>query len=214
MRFTGQRHFAVGTCSPPNTKTLADDGPSRVYEERYVYDPVVRDFSDDGNGAVIYGCNRATHRRWVLAGDDSNSLFDYYNCAEYGGPAAVAGRYMAVVVDWACEPGVGYGFIRVVDLKSGTVRLDRAALVQHGNDFDPHAGNNATSLVLAPTGSAAWILCRAMADHPPCEVVDEIALGPNTLLDEGAEIDHKSLTLHGSTLSWRNGGETKTAMLG
>jgi hypothetical protein len=210
VRFTGQRHFAVGSCTPPRTTTLADDGTSRVYRESYVYDPDVRHHDGGyGNGAVIYGCDRATRHRWVLAGDDtSNGLVDHYQCAEFGGPVAVAGTFMAILVQEICQPGSGSGQIRVVDLQTGTVHLDQAAPLSR--DFGQ---NGVKSLVLAPTGSAAWIICEWQATRP-CQVVDETAFGSNTLLDQGDQIDPQSLTLDGSTLSWRNNGETKTATLG
>jgi hypothetical protein len=41
VRFTRKRHLAIGTCTPPHTMTLAEDDASRVYQERYVYDPVI-----------------------------------------------------------------------------------------------------------------------------------------------------------------------------
>ena len=68
-----------------------------------MYDPSVRHLDGGyGNGDVIYGCDRATGHRWVLAGDDtSNGLVDNYQCAEFGGPRRVSGAFMAILV-----PGV------------------------------------------------------------------------------------------------------------
>ena len=68
--------------------------------------------------------------------------------------------------------------------------------------------------MLAPTGSAAWIICKWLETHGPCQVVNEVTFGSNTLLDQGDQVDPKSLTLDGSTVTWRNNGETKTATLG
>ena len=65
-------------------------------------------------------------------------------------------------------------------------------------------------MVVARDGSAAWIECRS---HD-CQVVDEVAFGPDTPLDHSNRIDRKSLVLHGTTLSWRDNGETKSATLG
>jgi hypothetical protein len=208
VRFTGQRHLAVGTCSPAKTETLADDGAIRAYRERYVYDPVVR--RGYGNGDVIYGCDRATQHRWFLAGDDtSDGLFENYLCAENGGPVALAGSFVAILWESLCEPGVGTANIRIVDMQSGAVRVDQYAPVK---PFD--RPNQGKALVLAPDGSAAWIVCAGGSTPSPCQVVAAVAFGPNTLLDQGDQIDPKSLSLDGSTLSWRDNGETKTATLG
>lgn len=76
-RFTGQRHLAVGTCTPPKTRTVDDDGVTRIYSEHYVYDPAVRPYENEGAGdsEVMYACNRTTGRRWFLAADDKSDGF-------------------------------------------------------------------------------------------------------------------------------------------
>jgi hypothetical protein len=211
-RFTGQRHLAVGTCSPPHTRTLADDRVSRVYRERYVYDPVVRNF-DGGydNGTVLYACQRRAGRRWFLAGDDTSKgpeggLQAYYGWAEEGGRVTLSGQFVAIGVFDACVFGFASG-VRIVDLHSGNVEFEEDATA---GDFDHLA--EVKALALSPSGSADWIVCEGFGQHH-CQVVDEVAFGPSTELDRSDKIDSKSLTLDGSTLSWRNNGETKTATL-
>jgi hypothetical protein len=102
----------------------------------------------------------------------------------------------------------GGGEIRIIDLQTGAVKTDRDPSTNRSSN-----GYDVRALVVAPTGSAAWILCE-VPGHDDCQVVDEVAFGPNTLLDRSNKIDPKSLTLHGTTLSWRTNHKTKTATLG
>jgi len=89
-RFTGQRHFTHGPCAPSGVKLRAANGSARVYEQRYIYDPVVRNNDAPGSaapygpGAVEYGCTRGNDTQWFLAGNDtSDGLFDYYLCSDH-----------------------------------------------------------------------------------------------------------------------------------
>ena len=205
VRFTGQRHLTAGTCTPPRTRTLADDGVFRIYEERYVYDPVI---PGRANGRAVYGCNPATGQRWFLAPDaPSAGYIDRYACGDGLAELATANKLVLVSLNDQCTGDIGSGPIRIVDLTTGTVLLDTDPRVR---PFSPMS--LVDSVALAPTGSAAWIVCQ-LGNHLPCQVVDETAYGPNTLLDQGDQIDPQSLTLDGTTLSWTNNGETSTATL-
>jgi hypothetical protein len=81
--------------------------------------------------------------------------------------------------------------------------------------FPPQAsdGSLMRSGVAGPNGSAAWIVCTVFANPQLCQVVDEVANGPSTVLDQGDQIDPTSLGLGGTTLTWRDGGQTRTASL-
>jgi hypothetical protein len=210
--FTGQRHLTHGSCSPAGTQTLAGDGIRRVYRQRYVYDPVVR-AGGYGNGYAIYGCDRRTQRHWFLAGDDrSSGLADAYSCSEhfgFDGSPVLVGHLAALVLRDVCQAG-GVQVIRIVDLDTGAVVLDAVPPIAPGDSNVQIS--QLQSLVVAPTGSAAWIVKRFQTQL--CQVIAEIPHGPKTLLDQGDQIDPNSLRLDGSTVSWSNNGETKTATLG
>jgi hypothetical protein len=202
-RFTGQRHLTMGSCTPPRTRTLEDDGSFRIYAERYVYDPVI---PGRANGGGVYGCNRSTGQRWFLAPDGpSDGYIDHYECGESLGELATAGALALFSVDGQCTNGAATDRMRIIDLTTGTLRLDTDPRVA------PFPAGFVEDVALAPTGSAAWTVCQFQGHT--CQVVDETAYGPNTLLDQGDTIDPKSLTLDGTTLSWHNNGETKTATL-
>ena len=192
VRFTGQRHLTVGSCPPSRTRTLADDGVIRVYEERYVYDPVI---PGRANGGAVYGCNPATGQRWFLAPDaPSDGYIDHYECGESLGKLATAGALALFSVDGQCTNGAATDRMRIVDVSTGTLRLDAEPRVA------PFPVGFVESVALAPTGSAAWTVCQFQGHT--CQVVDETAYGPNTVLDQGDQIEPESLTLDGTTLSW------------
>jgi hypothetical protein len=216
-RFTGQRHFTHGPCAPSGVKLRAANGGARVYEQRYIYDPVVRNndapgaATPYGPGAVEYGCTRGNDKQWFLAGNDtSDGLFDYYLCSDHFEKVALARQVVGLALVDVCQPGVGGGVVRIVDLKTGAGRRYEEASV--GQFPPPSQPTLVEILALAPSGSAAWIVC-AEPQRAPCQVVEEVDYGPKTLLDQSDTIDPKSLTLDGTTLSWRNNGETRTATL-
>jgi len=201
-RFTGQRHLAEGSCTPAMTKTIADDGVRRVYEERYVEDPAIGGHTSD----VAYGCDRRTNSRWFLAGIDSTN--DYLDAFATSESFLNAWLQEELVAMWVNDCG-GAGcapLIRFVDLRDGTRRFETGAGA--GDLLEAEV----ESLVLKGNGSAAWTLCESRSGGPYCNVVKEEAFGSAVLLDKG-RIDGRSLSLVGSTLSWTNGGMTMRATL-
>jgi hypothetical protein len=80
-------------------------------------------------------------------------------------------------------------------------------------------------LQITRTGSVAWTVCehpQAGSGEPSPECVRpgyearvwKLERGsPAELLDEGTDIDPRSLGLRGSTLTWLHGGERRTATL-
>jgi hypothetical protein len=219
-RFTGQRHFTRGDCPPAGVKLRAANGSAVVYHERYVYDPVVRNNDAPGAappygpGSVEYGCVLGGRRQWFLAGNDSSSgLFDYYLCGENFQHVVLAHELAGLALFEVCQPGVAGGEVRIVDLRTGKVRFF-VNDVSVGRNFPRSRQNLVYGLVLAPSGSAAWLMCTADHAEPRvCQVVEEAAYWPLIVLDQGQLIKARSLALHGSTLSWLSDGEKKTARL-
>jgi hypothetical protein len=214
-RFTGQRHLTKGACPPSGTKSIINDGVRRVYEETYVYDQIVRN-SDGGfgPGGAIYGCEGQSGEHWFLSGDDiPQALVSFYGCGEEFAGVAVSGDLAALSVGELCQdPGVVAAIGRIVNLHTGMVFREGVPTV---GSFPPNPsdGSLITTGDVTPDGSAAWIVCTVFAQPQLCQVIDEVSNGPNTLLDQGAQIDPGSLVLRGFTVSWRNNGETKTATL-
>ena len=99
--------------------------------------------------------------------------------------------------------------VSVANAKRGYVGLSHDL---EDEDPQPPAGaaprSTVTDLVLRPTGSVAWV-----ADDEGRRRVDALSSGDFRTLDSGTGIDPDSLELQGSTLSWTNGGQEKTATL-
>ncbi|MFL5868333.1 MAG: hypothetical protein ACJ766_14635 [Thermoleophilaceae bacterium] len=110
----------------------------------------------------------------------------------------LAGPYVGYVQDF-CPMGCGWN-VYVVDLRNG-----KKLTINIGSEG--YKGGPATDLVLAPSGSVAWIL-----DATPNQVEAQDLSG-RRVLDSGEGIALKSLELHGSTLTWVNSGVVRSATL-
>jgi hypothetical protein len=183
-----------GTCTPPRTATLARSASGRIYAQTD---------ADDRGGRTrnAYGCQFGERKRFFLTQHEPPD--DYVAAAATGGSLGAVARYV-------CPLDCG-GSVAVVDLATGQqVRRDDVAPMCNQPTTQPP---EVASLVLAPSGSYAYI-AGGYFDQPPAvnDVVKNVA-GSNTLLDCGTGIAPRSLSLSGSTLSWLNSGEPRTAPL-
>jgi hypothetical protein len=110
----------------------------------------------------------------------------------------LAGPYVAYAQDF-CPMGCGWN-IYLVDLRNG-----KKVTINIG--VEGYKGGPATDLVLAPSGSVAWIV-----DGTPNQVEAQDALG-RRVFDAGEGIAPKSLELRGSTLTWVNSGVVRSETL-
>jgi hypothetical protein len=134
---------------------------------------------------VAYGCLFARARAVLLDEDfDPDSDLRLFR---------LAGPYVAYALD-GCPMGCGWT-VNVVDLRNG-----KKHWINIGSEG--YAGGPATDLVLAPSGSIAWIVAAR-----PDQVAIQDASG-RRVLDSGERIT--SLELHGSTLTWVNGGTVRS----
>jgi hypothetical protein len=186
-----------GSCTPRGTKTLARSDTGRIFRERD---------TDDLGGHThhAYGCLFATRKRFFLSEDEEPDL--------YVAAAATAGP-LAAIAQYNCPTDCG-GRIDIVDLTSAqSMRSDGVApFCGQPTDQPPEV----SALVLAPSGSYAYTADPAYGQvvSPPSvkDVVKSVG-GTTTLLDCGTAIAPHSLTLADSTLTWSNGGQTRTASL-
>jgi hypothetical protein len=83
----------------------------------------------------------------------------------------------------------------------------------------PRSTGRVTSIVLKSNGSLAWCGHARFGEsdeirrHFPTREVVACDSQGERLLDSGPGIDLHSLSLHGSTLTWTNAAETRTALL-
>jgi hypothetical protein len=190
-RRVGEPPF-IGCASQPGT-TILSNSEARVFEQRSVFGWALIPFA--------YGCLYSVDKRVPLGLDGFN--------AGGGGQSLDNFRLAGPYVAFGCGGNPIYGCwvgVDVVDLRDGSVHrpnLDTSL----GGAFGSGAGP--TDVELKDNGSVAWIAGR---DGDPREVGALDANGQRAL-DRGTRIQPDSLTLDGSTLSWRNGPDVRSTTL-
>lgn len=167
-----------------------------------------------------YGCASRVGRPFVLPG------LDTITAREFGDGTVptlitLSGVYVAYE-RYTLYPAGGAGDtqtdIYVVDLRTG-----KPVVTEQARTPSPQTESRYVSdLVLKRNGSIGWISVRwTYAQHPPVDDYavhrfsrEQSAPGRATL-DAGRDIDRDSLTLSADrrTMSWTNGGETRSAPL-
>lgn len=193
---------AFTPCGPVGARTLTSGAQSRTYVRR-------------GEAvACTHGARRALH----LGTDGSRCYGSSSGCGGIA-PTAVAGRFVAAA-DYSCCGAFGDAFfsLRVHDLRrhrrvmrfdAGRIAVEQASLI---------------SVVLRPTGTAAWIMSRdpqpsqapgseRMIPPPPNFEVRRSSGCGATLLDSGPGVDPDSLRRVGREIRWRRGLITRSAEL-
>jgi hypothetical protein len=159
-----------------------------------------RFISGDGFFPHVFACSFETDLRISLGTD--------WDTVEVNLPT-LAGSMVAYELHHHCCQSR----IRVRDLRTGSVvhRLDEVnSTVGVGNI-------NVRSLVVNESGSVAWIVVERVYGDSPQPDVDIQVWAVNSdgrrMLDSGAGIKPRSLTLSSSTLSWVNAGTVRAAPL-
>jgi hypothetical protein len=120
--------------------------------------------------------------------------------------AAVAGDLVAYGAE-RCGIDSGTASVAVLRVRDGK-RLRRFAAIK--GSVGPESTRSVDSLVVKRDGSLAWIASvSSIIGHG--RLVEVHANG--RLLDSSVVIKPRSLQLHGSTLSWRDGDLTRSAAL-
>jgi hypothetical protein len=184
---TGTTSGASTTCGPESAQTLAVSPQARVYL----------------SSGQVYGCAIATGQSYHL-GAGQHSFRE-----GRVGVIAVAGRY------------AGYGLTSFgVDMVSAQVIVRSLA---NGNVLHQAAATSRVlvesfqsidSIVLKPDGAVAWISqVGSVISHGRYLEVHRLDSRGQGLLDSGAGIVSRSLRLHGSTVTWRDGSNARSASL-
>lgn len=144
-------------------------------------------------GEETYACHvRARGRPHFLAGRNYDETIRVLRISgKYVGYSAVADN----------DPDTAS--VRVIDVRRGTLeRLDRR-------------GGTVTDLELRPSGSVAWI-SRLPDGRPAVPLRYEVYSGGDgetELIDEGTDVDPRSLVLRQRTLYWTRGGVRRSVTL-
>lgn len=141
-----------------------------------------------------YGCLYETDKRVLLGRNYDDETVDL---------PRVAGPYSAYEQSGCCS-------IVVIDLRSGA-RVRTVGSLGSYSSMDFYPGRAVSDLELKANSSLAWISQARNTGARP-EVWGLDALGQR-MLDSGADIDSGSLSLSGSTLTWRRGGAVRSATL-
>jgi hypothetical protein len=181
---------AGGHCGPAGAKTLAASPAARVYSWQ----------------GVVYGCSFTNTRSYRLG---SGTL------SRPGQPrvgrVAVAGEIAAF---GTTEFGVDTGSaqVTVIRLSDGKqLRSERATTRPLG----PESFQSVDAVVVKADGAVAWIGAghSIINQHHADVEVHAIDRKPERMLDSGTVVDPTSLRLHGSRLTWKHGGHTRSATL-
>jgi hypothetical protein len=175
-------------CGPASSRTLAATPVARVYV---------------AHGAV-YGCAAQTRRVYRL-GSRRLCLVE-----PRIGPVTVAGRF-AAYGQQSCGTDTSSSQVLVRDLSNGKVLLSRSAISRVPG---PESFESVSAIVGKRDGAIAWLAGVTSIGRPGglVEVHKVDRLGA-ALLDSGSGIARGSLTLHGSTVTWRDRGATRSATL-
>ena len=175
-------------CGPPGARTLAASSFARVYAV----------------GGTAYGCSSGATK--------SFSLGQRLTClgAPLLGPVTVTGELAAYGLE---RCGVDTGFTQVV-VRRLTDGAQLRSLPATTGFLGPESYQSVDSLVLAGDSAVAWIGTghSIVASHRDVEVQKADSHGQRRL-DSGSAIKLGSLRLHGSTITWKHGGATRSATL-
>lgn len=181
---------APAQCGPARAHSLAINSRVRVYT----------------SGSFVYGCSVRTHRTTRLGRSDRCVA------ASRAGPAALAGELTGYGLQ-QCGVDTGTGEVIVRRLSDG--RVLRTLEATQGQ-LRPESYQTVLSIVVKPDGAVAWTarMSSLGGGHPQLQVLAANAGSSTRLLDSGDGVAPASLTLHGSRLTWKNGGQIRASTLG
>jgi hypothetical protein len=189
QRSSVSQHGPTVACGPASAHTVAAGRLARVYSV----------------GATVYGCSNPAGKSYRL-GQTKNCIR-----TSLVGPVKVAGKLAAYGLE-SCGVDTGSTQVVVRRLSDGEQLLSDPAIT---SALLPESYQSVASLVLRGDGAVAWIAAaQSIVRHSKGVEVHKAAKATRGLLDYGPAIDPRSLTLRGSTLTWKHGQLTRSARLG
>jgi hypothetical protein len=201
------RAEAAANCSLPR-------GARRLLRTRSVVVYRIEVRTSFGHGrTLVYGCHRRSNRRTRLADETLAEGFD-----ETAQGFVSAGNAVAFALYEQSEEGA---IARVFSFD--LARRRRVHSVPAGDPARGRALEVGVDVVVKRNGSTAWIFERVDLANPDDDPVTgqrvtrrsvrKVDAGGQALLSFAGDIVARSLRLSGSTLTWREGAETRTAQL-
>lgn len=187
------------SCRTQRAKTVLRSPGIRVFRQlRFLRDP-----DDTGFYPYLYACVIDNGRRVPLGRDTRNG--EGLQVVRLTDPFVAFGRYV-------CGGLVCFtDSVEVVDVRTGS----RKKLAQV-HSLEAEAPPMILDLELKQTGAVGWIATAQRDRNDPSTAVTEVWAADRAgqrMLDSGPGIDGTSLTLSGSTLSWRNGSVRRSATI-
>ncbi|MDQ2897423.1 MAG: hypothetical protein M3Y09_17575, partial [Actinomycetota bacterium] len=178
---------ARALCGPDSARTLAGA-------------PVARVYASEGNA---YGCVTGATRSYRLGSTGSSITAARIETVRVAGRIAAYGLRTSGV-------DTGYATVNVRRLTTGRLLAQRPATTKVGVE----GFQSVDSLVLKVDGAVAWIAtARAIGMPTFIRQLQRLDTSGFHVLDVGPNVAAGSLTLHGSTLSWKHGHALRTATL-
>jgi hypothetical protein len=171
--------------------------------------------------AVVYEDSRGRDFGCLFSLGQRAELIDAHT--DFTNPFTLAGRYVAYPQTSSDPDGTIYYLLTVFDLRQGGWHTLSGIYADPPEDQSRHEDIGIkTDLVLKKNGSVAWISCFPYGDEDstncrrdpsiPLEVWRTDRRGTK-LLDASTDLHKHSLKRRGSTITWRDGSETRTAQL-
>jgi hypothetical protein len=200
------------TCRPAGSRTVANDGRSRIYSVPF---PTERPSGSISGPALLYGCMFATRHPVLLGTTEQNSR-------RPGKPngGAIDPKLVSLHAPWVAYPSsysIEYAnqlWVTLRDLRTGNVKLIHPAEPELAAIYKTNA---VTDVAVGANGSFAWIsVAEGFGTEAGAEAREVAAVdssGNYTELDTATDIARRSLTLSGQQLSWFDNGSTHSALL-
>ena len=187
---------AQARCSPPTGKVLAHTSQVVVYTHKVKV--------QDGRQTDAFACRIATGATKAFI--KPSFLLAQYDVEVPRATAAIGGLFAGAVVNIATGSRGGPEIV-VVDLRSKHPRVSF--------DGSPSTAPGVVrSLGLSSGGKVAWIVDIGSSPRKKLyEVAEGVGKSKLRVLDKSRNIKPRSLRVSGSTLTWVDGGHTRTSAL-
>jgi hypothetical protein len=207
---TSTHRRPLAKCAPRHAHALVKGAQAEVYEKETIdvdvkpgEDPIIED--------DVYGCAYGHKRAYVL-GHPSGGTPQGGGGVEQETLAGTIVAYEVFSVHNPEEHVASYFWIVVRDLRDGRVlhKVPTGAITGPNPEGSVGIGP-ISALVVKWDGSVAWTTGgEGVQGEYQVHVLDKVG---ERLVAAGTDVEPRSLVLHGSTLSWVQGGKRLTAPL-
>ena len=182
---------AAKPCTFRGARTVIQNSKVRIYKQ----------LSKDHVVLKYYGCVKRTNKTFKFDAIEAEEG-RVYDVQLHGYIVGYAMYYTDATGDSS------QGYVASYDVKR------RALLIKGDGASDTSGYYGVDRMLMTRDGSMAWMGWSRHDANDPMEEVHIAYGGYENIVDSGTDIDPRSLTLSGRTVSWRRGGVTKTATIG